>query len=274
MPRRPRRSPIVRNASVPSLLPSRHLMATSMCTALVAGALCFCFVSNPAVATFVDSNRDLGVLRPGLERLAAAPFGPATGHVESFMPPVLPPRAVNDTPTNVRHETSNEAVRELTAKEQQRTTASEALDEAKRREQKREQEEEAQQRAVAEKKETHWHEAAVVAMRQLTVTAAQPRLAAIAAADAATHRELELAQMRKQRAAEVEPAEADEEPRNETKQHEAGVEEQQQRMAAPVKDVTDPAPFLSSFLGRVQALSFTVAQLAVGTVIGGRRLMM
>jgi hypothetical protein len=45
-------------------------------------------------------------------------------------------------------------------------------------------------------------------------------------------------------------------------------------MAAPVKDVTDPAPFLSSFLGRVQALSFTVAQLAVGTVIGGRRLLM
>jgi hypothetical protein len=76
------------------------------------------------------------------------------------------------------------------------------------------------------------------------------------------------------RQSETEPAATDEEPRNETKQHEAGVEEQQQRMAAPVNDVTDPAPFLSSFLGRVQALSFTVAQLAVGTVIGGRRLMM
>jgi hypothetical protein len=43
----------------------------------------------------------------------------------------------------------------------------------------------------AEKKETQWHKAAVEAMRKLTVTAAQPRLAAIAAADAATHRELE-----------------------------------------------------------------------------------
>jgi hypothetical protein len=74
--------------------------------------------------------------------------------------------------------------------------------------------------------------------------------------------------------AETEPAATDEEPPNETKQHEAGVEEQQQHMAAPVNHVTDPAPFLSSFLGRVQALSFTVAQLAVGTVIGGRRLMM
>jgi hypothetical protein len=481
MPRRPRRSPNVRNTGVPSLLPSRLLKAT-MCAALVAGALCFGFVSNLAAATFVDSNRDLGVLRPGPERLAAASFGPATGHVESFMPPVLPPRAVNDTPTNVRHEPWDEAIRELTGEEQQRRVATEAVDEAKRREQEREEEEEeAQQRAVAErieeeqrlheaelgaddaapgcavelttkeedqrrveeaaataarlydvpervaqegqapidveaaaetapqceaepveKKETQWHKAAVEAMRQLTVKAAQPRLAAIAAADAATHRELELAHMRKQRAAdeavaravqsmqqqqqqqqataviraweaqqrtaaaealdkakrreqereeeaqqravadrieeeqrlheaelgaddaaqgcavelvtkeeeqrraeeerlydvperaaeveqaptaaeaaadtapqsEAEPAATDEEPRNDTKQHEAGVEEQQQRMAAPVKDVTDPAPFFSSFLGRVQALSFTVAQLAVGTVIGGRRLMM
>jgi hypothetical protein len=131
-----------------------------MCAALVAGALCFGFVSNPAVATFVDSNRDLGVLRPGLERLAAASFGPATGHVESFMPPVLPPRAMNDTPTNVRHEPSNEAVRELTAEEQQRRAAAEAVDEAKRREQQREEEEEAQ-RAVAERieEEQRLHEA-------------------------------------------------------------------------------------------------------------------
>jgi flagellar biosynthesis GTPase FlhF len=152
MPRRTRRSSNVRKASVPSLLPSRLLLASSLCTALVAGALCFGFVSNLAVATFVDSNRDLGVLRRGLERLAAAPFGPATGHVESFMPPVLLPRAMNDTPTNVRHETSNEAVRELTAEEQQRRVAAEALDEAKRQHE-REEEEEAQQRAVAERNE-------------------------------------------------------------------------------------------------------------------------
>jgi hypothetical protein len=150
MPRRPRRSPNVRNVSVPSPLPSRLLMTTSLCAALVAGALWFGFWSNPAAATFVDSNRDLGVLRPGLERLAAASFGPATGHVESFMPPVLPPRAMNDTSTSVRREPSNEAVRELTAKEQQRRAASEAVDEAKRREQERE-EEEAQQGAVAER---------------------------------------------------------------------------------------------------------------------------
>jgi hypothetical protein len=65
-------------------------------------------------------------------------------------------------------------------------------------------------------------------------------------------------------------------PNSTCERPEAGVEEQQQRMAAPgrTNDVTDPAPFLSSFFGRVQALSFTVAQLAVGTVIGGRRLMM
>jgi hypothetical protein len=162
MPRRPRRSPNVRNASVPSLLPPRLLMATSMCAALVAGALCFGFVSNLAVATFVDSNRDLDVLRPGLERLAAAPSAPATGHIESFMPPVLPPRAMNDTPTNTRHETSNDAVREMTAEEQQRTAAAEAVDEAKRREQQREEEEEeVQQRAVAERieEEQRLHEA-------------------------------------------------------------------------------------------------------------------
>jgi hypothetical protein len=244
MPRRPRRSPPnVRNASVPSPLPSRLLKTTSLCAALVAGALCFGFWSNPAAATFVDSNRDLGVLRPGLERLAAASFGPATGHVESFMPFVLPPRAMNDTPTNVRHEPWNEAVRELTTEEQQ------ALDEAKRRrEQEREEEEEAQQRAVHD-------------VPERAAEVEQAPTAAEAAADTAPQRE-------------TEPAATDEEPRNETKQHEAGVEAQQQRMAAPVKDVTDPAPFLSSFLGRVQALSFTVAQLAVGTVIGGRRLMM
>jgi hypothetical protein len=220
MPRRPRRSPNVRNTSVPSPLPSRLLKATSLCAALVAGALCFGFVSNLAVATFVDSNRDLGVL-----------------------PPVLPPRAVNDAPTNVRHETSNEAVREMTAEEQQ------ALDEAKRREHEgeEEEEEEAQQRAVHDVPER----------------AAEVEQAPIAA-EAAAH---------VARQSEAEPAATDE-PRNDTKPHEDGGEEQQQRLAAPVKDVTDPAPFLSSFFGRVQALSFTVAQLAVGTVIGGRRLMM
>jgi hypothetical protein len=133
---------------------------------------------------------------------------------------------------------------ELTAEEQQ------ALDEAKRRrEHEREEgEEEAQQRALHD-----------VPERAAEVEKAST--AAEAAADTAPQ-------------SEAEPAATDEEPRNETKQHEAGGEEQQQRMAAPVKDVTDPAPFLSNFLGQVQALSFTVAQLAVGTVIGGRRLMM
>jgi hypothetical protein len=65
-------------------------------------------------------------------------------------------------------------------------------------------------------------------------------------------------------------------PNSTCERPEAGVEEQQQRMAAPgrTNDVTDPAPFLSSFFGRVQALSFMVALLAVGTIIGGRRLMM
>jgi hypothetical protein len=266
-----------------------------MCAALVAGALCFGFWSNPAVATFVDSNRDVGVLRRGLERLAAASFGPATGHIESFMPPVLPPRAMNGTPTNVRHEPSNEAVREMTAEEQQRRAASEAVDEAKRREQQRA-EEEAQQRAVAERieEEQPLHEAELSAddaaqgcAVELATKAEEQRRAEADAAGAAPlydvpERAAKEGQARTDaeadaetaRQREAEPAEADEEPRNETKQHEAGVEEQQQRMAAPVKDVTDPAPFFSNFLGRVQALSFTVAQLAVGTVIGGRRLMM
>jgi hypothetical protein len=62
---------------------------------------------------------------------------------------------MKDAPTNVRHEPSDEAVRELTAKEQRRA-ASEALDEAKRRE---------QQRALAERieEEQRLHEAELVA---------------------------------------------------------------------------------------------------------------
>jgi hypothetical protein len=265
MPRRPRRSPNVRNASVPSPLS----LSPPQGDVNVRRARRWGPVLR--LLTRVDSNRDLGVLRPGLERLAAAPSVPVTGHVDSFMPPVLPPCAVKDAPTNVRHEPWDEAIRELTGEEQQRRVAAEAVDEVMRREQEREEEEEeAQQRAVAErieeeqrlheaelgaddaapgcavelatkeeeqrraeedaaaaarlydvpecaaqeeqapidaeaaaetapqceaepaeKKETQWHKAAVEAMRQLTVKAAQPRLAASAAADVATHRELE-----------------------------------------------------------------------------------
>jgi colicin import membrane protein len=87
----------------------------------------------------------------------------------------------------------------------------------------------------AEKKETQWHKAAIQAMRQLTVKAAQPRLAAIAAADAATHRELELAQMRKQRAADEAGARAVQSMQQQQQQAMAAVvqaREEQQRTAA------------------------------------------